>query len=84
MANYPQELVQIAVCQSHIGHITGLWFLPTRPQQHREASCHQVLFLQGMALKEIHAILRETSARFLSGRAKGLSAHLCVNWCNVF
>jgi len=31
MANYPQELAQDAVCQSHTGHITGLWFLPARP-----------------------------------------------------
>ena len=30
-ANYPQELAQDAVCQSHTGHMTGLWFLPTRP-----------------------------------------------------
>jgi len=28
MANYPQELAQDAVCQSHTGHMTGLWFLP--------------------------------------------------------
>ena len=31
MANYPQELGQDAVCQSHTGHMTGLWFLPARP-----------------------------------------------------
>ena len=31
MANYPQELAQDAVCQSHTGRMTGLWFLPTRP-----------------------------------------------------
>ena len=31
MANYPQELAQDAVCQSHTDHITGLWFLPARP-----------------------------------------------------
>ena len=31
MANYPQELAQDAVCQSHTCHMTGLWFLPTRP-----------------------------------------------------
>ena len=31
MANYPQELAQDAVCHSHTGHMTGLWFLPTRP-----------------------------------------------------
>jgi len=31
MANYPQELAQNAVCQSHTGHMIGLWFLPTRP-----------------------------------------------------
>ena len=31
MANYPQELAQAAVCQSHTGHMTGLWFLPAWP-----------------------------------------------------
>jgi len=31
MANYPQELAHDAVCQSHTGHMTGLWFLPARP-----------------------------------------------------
>ena len=30
MTNYPQELAKVAVCQSHTGHMTGLWFLPTR------------------------------------------------------
>jgi len=29
MANYPQQLAQDAVCQSHTGHMTGLWFLPS-------------------------------------------------------
>ena len=29
MANYPQELAQDAVCQSHTGHMTVLWFLPS-------------------------------------------------------
>jgi len=29
-------------------------------QQHGDASCHQVFFLLGKALKEIHAILTET------------------------
>jgi len=33
-------------------------------------------FLQGRALKEIHAILTETLACFLPGRAKDLSAAL--------
>ena len=31
MANYPPELAQDAVCQSHTGHMTGLWFMPARP-----------------------------------------------------
>jgi hypothetical protein len=31
MANYPHELAQDAVCQSHTGDMTGLLFLPTRP-----------------------------------------------------
>ena len=30
MANYPQELAQNAVCQSHTGHMTELLFLPAR------------------------------------------------------
>ena len=47
-----------------------------RFQQHRDASCHQVIFLQGKAPKEIHAILTETLPCFLSGRAKDLSAPL--------
>ena len=34
------------------------------------------LFLQGTAPEEIHAILTETLACFLSGRAKDLSASL--------
>ena len=31
MENYPQELAQDAVCQSHTDNMTGLWFLPVRP-----------------------------------------------------
>jgi hypothetical protein len=37
------------------------------------------LFLQGKALKEIRAILTETLACFLPGRAKDLSAPLYFN-----
>ena len=33
--------------------------LRARFQQHRDASCHKFFFLQGKALKEIHAILTE-------------------------
>ena len=31
MANYPHELAQDAVRQSHTGHMNGLCFLPARP-----------------------------------------------------
>jgi len=31
-----------------------------RFQQHRDASCHYIFFLQGKAPKEIHVILKET------------------------
>ena len=31
-----------------------------RFQQHREANCHQIFFLQGKTPKEIHVILTET------------------------
>jgi len=29
MANYPQELAQVALCQRHTGHMAELWFLPS-------------------------------------------------------
>jgi hypothetical protein len=32
MATCPQELAQDAVCQSHIGRLTELCFLPNRPK----------------------------------------------------
>jgi len=38
-------------------------------QQHRDASCHQVFFLQGKAPKEIHAILTETLGEHASSYA---------------
>ena len=45
------------------------------------------IFLQGKAPKEIHAILTETVACFLLGRAKDLSAPLFIvmrgRWCNI-
>ena len=47
-----------------------------RFQQHVDASFHHFFFLHGKAPKEIHAILSETLACFLPGRAKDLSAHL--------
>jgi len=42
----------------------------------RELSSSFFFFLQGKAKKEIHAILTETLAGFLLGRAKDLSAPL--------
>ena len=38
------------------------------------------LFLQGKAPKDIHAILTETLACFLPGRAKDLSPPLCIKF----
>jgi len=35
-----------------------------RFQQHGDASCHQVFFLQGNEPKEIHAILKETLGEY--------------------
>ena len=39
MTNYPQELAQDAVCLSHTGHMTELWFLPTRPLRLNTNEC---------------------------------------------
>ena len=41
------------------------------------------LFLQGKTPKEIHAILTETLACFLPGRAKDLSVTLCLLILNL-
>ena len=46
-----------------------------RFQQHRDVSC-QVFSLQSKVTTEIHAILTETLACVLPGRAKDLSAPL--------
>jgi len=32
MATYPKELAWDAVCQSHTGRLTELWFLPNQPK----------------------------------------------------
>jgi len=54
-----------------------------RFQQHRDANCHQVfLSCKARRQKEIHAILTETLACFLPGRAKDLSAPLRSNLRN--
>ena len=53
-----------------------------RFQQHRDASCQVFFFLQGKAPKEIHAILTETLACFLPGRAKDISATLYIEISN--
>ena len=48
-----------------------------RFQQHRDASCHQVLLsYEARQPKEIHVILTEILAGFLPRRAKDLSAPL--------
>jgi len=47
-----------------------------RFQQHRDADDIKYRFLQVKAPKEIHAVLTETLACFLPGRAKDLSAPL--------
>ena len=45
------------LCQAERKHVRRR----ARFQQHRDVSCHQVFFfLQGKALKEFHAILKET------------------------
>jgi len=43
MANYPQELAQDAVCHSHTGHMTGLWFLPSRLNTNKRMTLHHLI-----------------------------------------
>ena len=53
--------------------MSGTHAISTTPRRVLSSSS---FFLQGKAPKEIHAILTETLACFLSGRAKDLSASL--------
>ena len=48
------------VTEAERKHVRGC----ARIQQLGDASCHQFFFLQGKALKEIHAILTETSGEY--------------------
>ena len=57
-----------------LGSMAGTRAISTTPR--RELSSSSPPPLQGMAPKEIHAILTETLACFLPGRAKDLSAPL--------
>jgi hypothetical protein len=50
----------------------------------RELSSSSFFFLQDKPQKEIHAILTETLACFLPGRAKGLSAPLYRQRINLY
>ena len=44
MENYPPELAQDAVCQSHTSHMIGLWFLPARPLRLNTNECMNIFF----------------------------------------
>jgi len=65
--------------RNHVRHARDFNKIETR-------AVTKFLFLQGKAPKEIHAILTETLACFLPGRAKDLSAHLygTSNISNIF
>ena len=51
MANYPQELVQDAVCQSHNGHMTGLWFMPAQPLRLNTNELMKLIYITQMLIR---------------------------------
>jgi len=53
MANYPLALAQDAVCQSHTGHMTGLWFLPTWPVRLNTNELMNIIRRRELSLSEI-------------------------------
>ena len=83
MATYPQELAHDAVCQSHTGHMTGLWFLPTRPLRLNTNERMKGVFtflpkvqlhvsaLENSHLQVVHETLESSYTRFNTG---------CVQW----
>ena len=71
MANYPQELVQDAVCKNHTGHMTGLWFLPARPVRLNTNEWMSQMMVEGIL------ILRQSP---LNGRLVWLLKFFHVKW----
>ena len=70
MANYPQELAQDAVCQSHTGHTTGLWFLPTRPlRMNTYEWMNEWLLLDNYMFRPLLAIFRLSFLTFATSLA---------------
>ena len=68
MANYPQELAQDAVCQSHTGHMTGLWFLPTRPLRlNTNEGMNELRCLLKLALEQKETLCLSASLRHTGG-----------------
>jgi len=63
-----------------LGSMSGTRAISTTSRREQPSG---FLFLQGKAPKEIHAILTETLACFLPGRAKDLSAPLYCEWSFV-
>ena len=77
MANYPQELAQDAVCQSHTGHMTGLWFLPVRSlglNTNEWMRCHRnpppFTLLENCVMHKAitHVLIYRKRSRILSGK----------------
>ena len=84
MANYPQELAKDAVCQSHTGHMTGLWFLPTRPLRlntnERMNSCEQNGNVNGEDFAILISFIGDTWLWFApSGHTASVSAVFCLH-----
>ena len=83
MANYPQALAQDAVCQSHTGHMTGLWFLPTRPLRLNTNEwmnqSMQVLKVVLCELQRVNRLLFISSAVF-SGTFAPLHSFTCTQF----
>ena len=61
MASYLQELAQDAVCQSHTGHMTGLWFLPARPLRlNTNERTNIYIYMHKMWRSGIYCMLRKS------------------------
>jgi len=61
MANYPQELAQDAVSQSHTGHMTGLWFLPARPLRLNANQRCDILLWKPLTARLLHLALENST-----------------------
>jgi len=82
MANFPQELVQDAVCQGHTSYMNGLWFLPSpafKAEYWWMNEWQYNISFQSTKLYIEAILMKITTRRLDTQKLWGVSSSKCVN-----